>query len=397
VDIVLPLHKKGLKKRLKSVFSGFKSPLVKLWDSHKACRSEKASNNHPAIETKIKLEDLYEPLYKELGNGSGGSVALYRVKRRPTAITPRSSLDDDATMAPSRSSLSEKRSLEDGNDLVAVKKFRQRRFEESKTRYLTKLEQEAHFATTLIHDNIGTAYHVFVDQVISETRGVEPRLRIVMPVYPADLFSFLTNPKAQLSQMERIAYARNLVHAIHYMHMQGVAHRDIKLENICIDAENTLKVIDFGSAGYFLDKNTGLKVRSFGIHGSDPYIAPEIFEAEARGFSYDADLGDLWSIGIVWLCLIRKAFLWDKAEKSDSGFAGFRRRRERMWAGLKSSVCVTEEEKEIVMGLLHPDPEARMNVDLLKLKTDLLYAGLFKESMVDKVDVISIQSMVEVR
>jgi len=34
--------------------------------------------------------------------------------------------------------------------------------------------------------------------------------------------------------------------AVKHMHKKGIAHRDIKLENILIDDSKVLKIIDFG-------------------------------------------------------------------------------------------------------------------------------------------------------
>jgi serine/threonine protein kinase len=42
--------------------------------------------------------------------------------------------------------------------------------------------------------------------------------------------------------------------AIGYLHMKGIVHRDLKLENILLDQEGYLKIIDFGLAKMLDDK-----------------------------------------------------------------------------------------------------------------------------------------------
>lgn len=69
-------------------------------------------------------------------------------------------------------------------------------------------------------------------------------------------------------------YGRQLIEAIHYMHVNGVAHRDIKCENILIDDQYDLKIADFG----FACSISGSKGRGFSnkFVGSNQYMAPEI-------------------------------------------------------------------------------------------------------------------------
>lgn len=43
-------------------------------------------------------------------------------------------------------------------------------------------------------------------------------------------------------------YAAQIIMAIGYLHVQGIAHRDLKLENILIDGDGYLKIIDYGLA-----------------------------------------------------------------------------------------------------------------------------------------------------
>lgn len=41
---------------------------------------------------------------------------------------------------------------------------------------------------------------------------------------------------------------RQIVEAVSYMHSNSIVHRDLKLDNILIDEQKTIKLIDFGFA-----------------------------------------------------------------------------------------------------------------------------------------------------
>ena len=62
--------------------------------------------------------------------------------------------------------------------------------------------------------------------------------------------------------------------ALDYVHAQGVVHRDLKPENIMIDADDRIKLVDFGIAN-----REGARRLTFGklsqVMGSPDYIAPE--------------------------------------------------------------------------------------------------------------------------
>lgn len=68
---------------------------------------------------------------------------------------------------------------------------------------------------------------------------------------------------------------RQIVSAVDYCHFKDIAHRDIKLENIMIDANYSIKLIDFGFATIVQD---GRKSRTF--CGTPSYMAPELVRKE---------------------------------------------------------------------------------------------------------------------
>ena len=47
-------------------------------------------------------------------------------------------------------------------------------------------------------------------------------------------------------------------------------------------------------------------IRARGVVGSDPYLSPEVFEP--LGMGYDPRGADVWSIAIIYCCMILKRF-----------------------------------------------------------------------------------------
>jgi 3-phosphoinositide dependent protein kinase-1 len=99
-------------------------------------------------------------------------------------------------------------------------------------------------------------------------------------------------------------YMMELVNVVEYMRVQKLTRRDIKLENLLLDANYHLKLSDFGTAllNYILhiiakivDKNN----RGNTFVGTAEYVSPEVLSDEESGYS-----SDLWTIG----CILYKFF-----------------------------------------------------------------------------------------
>ena len=74
-------------------------------------------------------------------------------------------------------------------------------------------------------------------------------------------------------------FFKQISEAFDYLHMRGIAHRDVKLDNVLIeDKTNMIKIIDFGFAAFCQD---GQKQKIF--CGTPSYMAPEL----VRKHEYD--------------------------------------------------------------------------------------------------------------
>jgi len=78
------------------------------------------------------------------------------------------------------------------------------------------------------------------------------------------------------------------------MERKGVAHRDLKLENILLDSDLNMKVADFGFATY--KKVQQLK----SYRGTMTYMAPEIKEHK----TYDGKQIDMFSTGVILFIIV---------------------------------------------------------------------------------------------
>jgi len=104
-----------------------------------------------------------------------------------------------------------------------------------------------------------------------------------------ELLSALNEINRPLERSEAQFYAGSLVSAFDYLHDRGIVFRDLKPENVMLDAEGYPKLIDFGTA-----KKLDATGRTFTEMGSYHFRAPEVFRGEGYGTSVD-----LWSLGVM--------------------------------------------------------------------------------------------------
>ena len=86
---------------------------------------------------------------------------------------------------------------------------------------------------------------------------------------------------------------RDLVLGIEYLHAQGVAHRDIKPDNLLLTHDDVLKIVDFGVSEMF-EKHSDMTTNKSA--GSPAFLPPELCTSQPGGISGKA--ADVWSMGM---------------------------------------------------------------------------------------------------
>ncbi|XP_036823747.1 hormonally up-regulated neu tumor-associated kinase homolog A isoform X2 [Oncorhynchus mykiss] len=164
---------------------------------------------------------------------------------------------------------------------VAVKVIDKRKAK--KDSYVTKnLRREGHIQQMIRHPNITQLLDIL------ET---ENSYYLVMELCPGGNIMNRIYDKKKLDERETQKYVRQLVMAVEHLHRAGVVHRDLKIENLLLDEQDSIKLIDFG-----LSNCAGILGYSdpFSTQcGSPAYAAPELLSRKKYGPKVD-----VWSIGV---------------------------------------------------------------------------------------------------
>lgn len=123
-----------------------------------------------------------------------------------------------------------------------------------------------------------------------------------------DLHSFIVEQSAPMPFETMHGIMQQLVRGVAWLHMNGIAHRDIKLENICMDDDRMPRLIDFGLAKRLLTARSNSHV------GTLFFAAPEVV---AGDISYDARASDVWSLGCVFYAIITGKLPFSGRTKAD--------------------------------------------------------------------------------
>ncbi|OJJ48319.1 hypothetical protein ASPZODRAFT_63011 [Penicilliopsis zonata CBS 506.65] len=263
--------------------------------------------------------------------------------------------------------------------LFAVKEFRKCAPEEDKKEYERCIKSEFSIAVSLDHPNIVKTVRLCVHNGLWN--------QVMEYCSRGELFEIARRKYIRVE--DQMCFFKQILQGVAYLHDKGIAHRDIKLENILLTEEGHLKITDFGVATIFRRSHPGMESASEqdpkdsgeirrckpGFCGSLPYVAPEVLAEK----DYDPRAIDVWSCGIVCVAILMTGKPWNAALPEEPRYAQFLKGWEdfaKLKAGGNPTITGLDIPScgpyfkairkpsllRLVLKMLHPDPKYRISI-----------------------------------
>lgn len=239
-------------------------------------------------------------------------------------------------------------------------------------------DQELLIHSTLDHPGIvALRGHYFM------TEGTKKLcLCLILDYHPDTLLGKIKKGEGRpLSEAQAAKYTSELVNCLSYLHNKNIIHRDIKLANILLSADDSVKLADFGIAtnndedrrktivgtpGYQapeIDENTDHTDAGREIlkktQKSGKYVLPPV-DVELQDSQYTTQV-DLWSLGVTLHAMLTGNLPCEDTEENSDFDLCFESHIEFDIPNWLTSDCM-----DLLSGLLEHNPKRRLKLEEVK-------------------------------
>lgn len=241
------------------------------------------------------------------------------------------------------------------------------------TRFREIMQNEMESLNRINHPNIVRLVHSNENGVYTKKqgRGNYNCMFMVMDLCPnGELFDVLFKTGAFSEPICRF-YFKQIISGLEACHRVGIAHRDMKPENVLFDAEFNLKIADFGFSILLMGRDgSGI------LHtrlGTESYMAPELHTRRP----YFGESVDLFATGIILFIMFSQNPPFSRAEPNDPYYRLLCASDPRFWAAHsrnKPAGHYTPDFQDLIKKMLDLDPARRLTLE--QIKSHPWYNGL---------------------
>lgn len=224
-------------------------------------------------------------------------------------------------------------------------------------RNMALLHREAHILSSL-NSNKVVKLHAAKDNGVLNKGGVKQHCSYLVLEYceGGELYDYVHDSGRFSEELTRW-YFGEVVKAVTDCHVAGVAHCDIKLDNILLDFQYRAKLADFGLA-VKLDMCKGGSLQEY--KGTPFYMAPEIHARRA----YNAMSADIFALGVCLFIMMTRTCPFKSATSTDDHYTLFLNDNARYWRMYSqlTQLKIPTDFIDLVNNLLALDPSHRLSL-----------------------------------
>ncbi len=164
---------------------------------------------------------------------------------------------------------------------------------------ILRFQQEARALSRLSHQ--------FIVNILDFRHSEDGELFLVMEYVEGKSLESILQEKGQLLFADAIRYTIQLCEALEHAHLREIVHRDLKPGNILIDANNNVRILDFGLAKLVhYEDPFGTMTRPGQMIGTPLYMSPEQVLGEATDLR-----ADVYGLGTILYAMLAGRTPWD--------------------------------------------------------------------------------------
>lgn len=182
----------------------------------------------------------------------------------------------------------------------------------------------------------------------------------------SNFYKFLSKRNKLLTEEESKGYYAQILCGLNHMHQMGIAHRDVKLQNVLlisnrqsITGDYLLVITDFGLSRCIpqaTDPNA-LPVLSKTFCGTPAFMAPELYMKRP----YDAYKVDMWALGVSLYMMLTLEIPFELDQSKKQIISDMLKRR---WK-FPDSVTASNDLKFVMKSMLEPNFRTRISLNNL--------------------------------
>jgi len=191
---------------------------------------------------------------------------------------------------------------------------------------------------------------------------------IIMPCLDDEMFMVVEQNGGPFPEPQAYLYLQQMLDGLEVLHSMGLAHHDMSLENMMLDADGKCVIIDYGMIVKAPMQADGTVVKLApargwpGRCGKMLYLAPEILNPRV---SFDPLALDMWSVGVMMFVLLTGVPPWDVEtgpSPTDRRYQLVRDGRLHELLAAWSITHLSAEAVNLIQQMLSADPDRRLNI-----------------------------------